>query len=118
MQYTNMHFSTTEQFGMVFSRNINNLQSWTKMLRQKRKSIFQWKNPSPPQISVVGKAFDKKTSPNSTLILEGKGKNLEFEKLSHFLNLLDFQVFLTSFVRVCSRKLLKSRYQVWPVTVV
>ena len=27
-----------------------------------------------------------------TLIKEGNGKNLEFEKLSHFLNLLDFQL--------------------------
>ena len=28
----------------VFLKNINNLQPWTKLLRQNRKSIFQWKN--------------------------------------------------------------------------
>ena len=38
------------------------------------------------------KAFDNKTRPDSTLILGSKGENLEFEKLSHFLNLLDFQL--------------------------
>ena len=37
-------------------------------------------------------AFENKTWPDSTLILGGKGKTLEFEKLSHFLNLLDFQL--------------------------
>ena len=47
MQYTNMHFNTIEQFGMVFSKNINNLQSWAKLLRQNRKSIFQSKTPLP-----------------------------------------------------------------------
>ena len=37
-------------------------------------------------------AFGDKTWPESTLILEGKGENLEFEKLGHSLNLLDFQL--------------------------
>ena len=89
-----MHFNTIEQFGIVFSKNINNLQSWTKLLRQNRKSIFQWKNPSPPKSMLLTKfeAFGNKTQSDSTLILEGKGENLEFEKLSHFLNWLDFQL--------------------------
>ena len=37
--------------------------------------------------------FDNKTWPDSTLIFGVNGYNLEFEKLSHFLDLLDFQVF-------------------------
>ena len=36
--------------------------------------------------------FDNKTWPDSTLIFGVNGYNLEFEKLSHFLDLLDFQV--------------------------
>ena len=47
IQYTNMHFNTIEQCRMVFSKYINNLQSWTKLSRQNRKSIFQWKTPLP-----------------------------------------------------------------------
>ena len=38
------------------------------------------------------KAFDNKTWPDSTLIVQGKVKKLEFEKLSHFLNSLDFKL--------------------------
>ena len=37
-------------------------------------------------------AFRNKTWPESTLILGGKVENLEFQKLSPFLNLLDFQL--------------------------
>ena len=37
-------------------------------------------------------ASDNKTWPDSTLILGDKGETLEFEKLSDFLNLLDFQL--------------------------
>ena len=36
-----MHFNTIEQFGMVFLKKFNNLQSWIKLLRENRKSIFQ-----------------------------------------------------------------------------
>ena len=43
-----MHFNTIQQCGAVFSKNINNIKSWTELLRQNRRSIFQWKNPSPP----------------------------------------------------------------------
>ena len=38
------------------------------------------------------KIENRKKWPESTLILGRKGENLEFEKLSHFLNLLDFQL--------------------------
>ena len=39
----------------VFSKNVNYLQSWTKLLQQNKKSVFQWKNSltPPPQINVV-----------------------------------------------------------------
>ena len=43
-------------------------------------------------LSAKSLGFDNKTRPDSTLILAGKGENLKFEKLSHFLNLLDFQL--------------------------
>ena len=42
-------------------------------------------------LSAKFKVFDDKTWPDSTLIWAGKGENLEFDNLSHFLNLLDFQ---------------------------
>ena len=50
-----MHFNTIEQFGAVFSKNVNYLQSCTKLLQQNKKSVFQWKNSltPPPQINVV-----------------------------------------------------------------
>ena len=46
--YANMvKFCIYQDF--VFIRNLElALQSWTKLLRQNRKSIFQEKNPSPP----------------------------------------------------------------------
>ena len=75
------------------------LQPWTKLLRQNRKSIFSVKKPlsppsSPPKSMLLAKfqVFDNKTWPDLTLILGGKGENLEFEKLNHFLDLLDFQL--------------------------
>ena len=34
------------------------LQSWTKLLRQNKKLIFQQKNPSSPQINVACKVLD------------------------------------------------------------
>ena len=37
-------------------------------------------------------AFGKKPWPDSTLILMGEGENLQTEKRSHFLNLLDLQL--------------------------
>ena len=43
-------------------------------------------------LSAKSLGFDNKTRPDSTLILAGKGENLKFEKLGHFLNLLDFQL--------------------------
>ena len=43
-------------------------------------------------LSAKSLGFDNKTRPDSTLILGGKRENLKFEKLSHFLNLLDFQL--------------------------
>ena len=46
---TNMHLNTIQQFRAFFlSNNINNLQSWTKLLIQNRKSVFQWKYHCPP----------------------------------------------------------------------
>ena len=72
------------------------LQPWTKLLRQNRKSIFQRKNLSPPlpksMLLAKFQVFDNKTWPDLTLILGGQGENLEFEKLNHFLDLLDFQL--------------------------
>ena len=57
--------------------------------------FFREKTPLPqnPQI-FFGKfwAFGKKTWPDSTLILVGEGENLQIEKRSHFLNLLDLQL--------------------------
>ena len=35
---------------------------------------------------------EKKTWPDLTSILVGEGENLQIEKWSHFLNLLDFQI--------------------------
>ena len=32
----------------LWTRKLTKLQSWTKLLRQNRKSIFQWKTPLPP----------------------------------------------------------------------
>ena len=37
-------------------------------------------------------AFRKKTWPDLTSILVGEGENLQIEKWSHFLNLLDLQI--------------------------
>ena len=42
-----MHFNTTEKFRAVFSKNINNLQSWT----------FFSEKPLSPQINIVCKAL-------------------------------------------------------------
>ena len=46
------------------------LQSWTKPLRQNRKSIFQGKKPSPPKSMMFPKlwAFDNETLPDLTLL--------------------------------------------------
>ena len=40
---------TIQQFGAFFSKNVNNLQFWTKLLRRNRKSLFHWKNPCLPK---------------------------------------------------------------------
>ena len=57
--------------------------------------FFREKTPLPenPQM-FFGKfwAFGKKTWPDSRLILVGDGENLQTEKRSHFLNLLDLQI--------------------------
>ena len=37
--------------------------------------------------------FEHKTWPDFTFDMGGQGGNLEFEKTSHFLKLLDFQLF-------------------------
>ena len=73
---------------------MNNVESWTKILRRNRESFFQWKNTFPPKLILFAKfwAFGSNTWPDSILILRGKVNNLEFEKQSHFLNLLDFQI--------------------------
>ena len=65
-----MHISSIHQFGVVFSKNTNNLQSWTKLLRQNRKPKFKQKNPSLTKFMSFAKlwAFDKKPWPGSTLI--------------------------------------------------
>ena len=62
-------------------------------MRQNRKSIVQSKNPSPPKSMLLAKFYDfgNKTWPDSTY-WGGRGKKFEFEKFSHFLNLLDFQL--------------------------
>ena len=38
-----------------FLKKINNVQSWTKLLRQTRKSIFPWKIPSPAKSMLLAK---------------------------------------------------------------
>ena len=38
-----------------FFKNIQNLQSWTKLLRQNGKSILQWRNPSSPKTMLFAK---------------------------------------------------------------
>ena len=57
--------------------------------------FFREKTPLPqnPQI-FFGKfwTFGKKTWPDSAVILVGEGENLQIEKRSHFLNLLDLQI--------------------------
>ena len=69
------------------------LQSWTKLLRRNRKTIFQRKNPSPPQINVVSNVlcFSKQNFARLNIDIEGNGGNSEFEKLTPFLNLQDCQ---------------------------
>ena len=103
-----MHFNNIEQFGAVFSKNVNYLQSWTKLLQQNKKSIFQWKNSLTPlpksMLFAKFYAFCNKTWADSTPILEHLGVNFEFEKLSHFLYLLDFQLFVSaSFAQGCGK---------------
>ena len=60
---------------------MNNLESWTKLLRQNREYFLQWKNPYPPKLMLSAKfwAFGNNTWPDSILILRGKFNNLEFE---------------------------------------
>ena len=53
-------------------------------------------------------AFDNKSWPDSTLILGGKEENLEFERLCHFLNLLDLQLLSQ---QVWSRVVVTYHYQ-------
>ena len=52
------------------------------------------KKPLSPQVNVVGKVlgFWQQNLARVNIELGGKGENLEFQKLSHFLNLLDFQL--------------------------
>ena len=57
-----MYVNSMEQFGMVFSKIINNLQSLTKLLRQNRKFIFQSKktpltSPPPTPIQCCSQSF-------------------------------------------------------------
>ena len=40
---------TIQQFRAFFSKNVNNLQFWTKLLRRNRKSFFHWKSPCLPK---------------------------------------------------------------------
>ena len=65
-----------------------------KTVETKQKTYFSVKKPSPHKSMLFAKfqVFDNKTQPDSTLIQRGKEENLEFEKLSHFMNLLDFQL--------------------------
>ena len=59
----------------VFLKKINNLQSWTNLLRENRKSIFPWKSFSYPKSILLVKfeAFGNKNWPELTLISGGKG---------------------------------------------
>ena len=43
-----MHLNTIEQFGMVFSKNINNLQSWTELFFSEKTPLPPEKTPLPP----------------------------------------------------------------------
>ena len=41
-------FNIIQQFMAYFSKNINNLKYWIKLLRQNKKFSFQQKTPLPP----------------------------------------------------------------------
>ena len=50
-----MHSDIIQQFDVVFSEGNNILQPWTKPLKQNKKSIFEWKNPSVPKSMLFAK---------------------------------------------------------------
>ena len=58
------------------------------------KYIFHGKNHPPLQVNVVRKVSDfwQQNLARFNIDKGGKGKNSDFKKLSHFLNLLDFQL--------------------------
>ena len=60
-------FSNLQRFSQKISITC---RSWTKPLRQNRKSLFQWKSPCSPKSMLFAKflAFGNKTWPDSTLI--------------------------------------------------
>ena len=61
-------------------------------MRENRKKLLQLKGISPPKSMLIAEFLtsDNKTLPHSTLIPGSKQENLE--KLTRFLNLLDFQL--------------------------
>ena len=103
-----MHFNTIEQFGLFFQKMSITYNLGQNCCSKIKNLFFSGKTLSPPlpKSLLFAKfyAFCNKTWADSTPILEHLGENFEFEKLSHFLYLLDFQLFVSaSFAQGCGK---------------
>ena len=92
-------------FGWFFQK-ISITFNLGQTVETKQKFYFSVKKFISPQINAVCKVlrFWQQNFPRFNVDIGGKGENLEFEKLSHFLNLLNFKLF---FQQVLSRIVVK-----------